>query len=429
MSYDDATAGRVTTALPKDSGTHPPAALDTVSPSMPVRIDEVPKGRLLIVDDVEENRDLLSRRVGREGYSVAMASNGREALDMLSKWPFDLVLLDIMMPEIDGLTVLRQVKQDPHLRDIPVVMISAVDEVASVAECIENGAEDYLPKPFNHAILRSRIRASLERKRLRDVERERTKELEVALAEVERQRQLSEHLLLNILPKGIAEELRERGSVDPMYFEDVTIAFTDFVGFTRSTELLAAEDIVHLLNEYFSGFDLIMERYGLEKIKTIGDSYMFVGGLPVRNPSHPIDMVLAAFEIINLVEQKSVTAPNWSVRVGMHTGPAIAGVVGIHKFAFDIWGDSVNLASRMESSGAPNRINLSERTYARVKDFFACESRGKVQIKDGREFEMYFVNSVLSSLTGDTANLPSGFARRYKTYFKHELRSFPACLY
>ena len=172
-----------------------------------------------------------------------------------------------------------------------------------------------------------------------------------------------------------------------MYFEDVTIGFTDFVGFTLATEKLAAEEIVGLLHEYFTAFDRIVSRYGLEKMKTIGDSYMFVSGMPDRRPSHPVDAVLAALEMVETV--RTMARPDegieWQMRVGLHTGPVIAGVVGIHKFAFDVWGDSVNFSSRMESSGAPNRVNLSERTYSRVKDFVRCTPRGRVVTKDGRE--------------------------------------------
>src|SRR5262249_35761018 len=154
---------------------------------------------------------------------------------------------------------------------------------------------------------------------------------------------------------------------------DVTILFSDFVGFTRATEELAAEDLVNLLQTYFTAFDRIVARYGLEKLKTIVDSYMLAGGLPERNPSHPVDTVMAAFEMIRTVEDLSSQEAPWRVRIGIHTGPVIAGVVGITKFAFDVWGETVNLSSRMESSGEPNRINLSARTYSRVKDFFQCE--------------------------------------------------------
>jgi class 3 adenylate cyclase len=256
-------------------------------------------------------------------------------------------------------------------------------------------------------------------------------ELDRRHEELEAEKRHAETLLLNILPSRAAKELREKGSVDPRYFEDVTIMFTDFVGFTLSTETLAAEDLVHMLHDYFTAFDNISRRYGLEKLKTIGDSYMCISGLPVRNPSHPVDVVMAAFEMVQAVAERSRNAANvsWKVRVGIHTGPVVAGVVGIDKFAFDIWGDSVNFSSRMESSGSANRINISERTHGRIKDFFECEYRGKIQTKDKREVDMYFVNGVLPGLLDETGAVPpAAFARRYKTYFEKDPPAFPAIL-
>jgi class 3 adenylate cyclase/HAMP domain-containing protein len=256
-------------------------------------------------------------------------------------------------------------------------------------------------------------------------------ELESRHRQVEQQRQMSDSLLLNILPDEIATELRSNESVEPKYFEDVTILFTDFVGFTLSTEKLAAEDLVHQLNDYFTAFDQITTRYGIEKLKTIGDSYMCVSGLPRRNPSHPVDMILAAFEMVHAVEElgRKEGSPRWSVRVGIHSGPVIAGVVGIKKFAFDVWGESVNYSSRMESSGAANRINLSERTYSRVKDFIICQSRGKLLTKDQREVEMYFADGILPELLDDPAEIPPpAFLRRYRVYFQKTPPSFPAFL-
>ena len=205
------------------------------------------------------------------------------------------------------------------------------------------------------------------------------RELEQRHREVEQQKQVSESLLLNILPGEVADELRSKGMVSPKYFEDVTILFTDFVGFTLSTEKLAAEELVEMLHDYFTAFDQIVARYHLEKMKTIGDSYMCISGLPSRNPAHPVDTVLAAFEMLHAVEERASAggAMEWKVRIGIHTGPVIAGVVGINKFAFDIWGDTVNYSSRMESSGEANRINLSERTYSRVKDFWRASRAEK----------------------------------------------------
>ena len=387
------------------------------------------QAHLLVVDDIEANRDVLGKRCEREGYRVSSAENGRQALEMVGAESFDLVLLDIMMPEVDGFQVLSHMKADPALCDIPVIMISALDEIKSVVRCIEMGAEDFLAKPFDPVLLRARIGASLEKKRLRDEQKRKTAELERAIEYAETQRRESESLLRNILPAQIADELRARGEVEPRYFEDVTILFSDFVGFTHATENLAAEDLVNLLHSYFTAFDRICGKYGLEKLKTIGDSYMLVGGLPERNPSHPVDAVMAAFEMVRVIEEMSSPDAPWKVRIGIHTGPVIAGVVGIKKFAFDIWGETVNFSSRMESSGAANRINLSTRTYSRVKDFFLCEPRGLVTTKEGKSYDMFFANGILPKLIDDrTQSPPPAFVRRYRIYFQKSPPAFPGFL-
>jgi class 3 adenylate cyclase/putative methionine-R-sulfoxide reductase with GAF domain len=259
----------------------------------------------------------------------------------------------------------------------------------------------------------------------------RAEALEQTLLEVEEQKRKAEAMLLNILPASVAMELQQDGVVQPMYFEDVTVCFTDFVGFSKSTMTMAAEDVVQELNKYFTAFDRIVERYGLEKLKTIGDSYMFVSGLPKRRPANPIDAVLAAMEMVETVRSmtSSESGAGWKVRVGLHTGPVIAGVVGIHKFAFDIWGETVNLASRMESCGESDRVNISERTFARVKDFITLEPRGRIKTKEGQDIEMYFVKGVPEGLLMDRSACPPPlFDRRYRLYFKERTPSFPAYL-
>lgn len=257
-------------------------------------------------------------------------------------------------------------------------------------------------------------------------------QLVVKNVENERQRQVSESLLTNILPEQVAAELAAEGRVAPRYFEEVTILFTDFVGFTLATEQVPAEDLVERLHAYFTAFDHIVTRYGLEKLKTIGDSYMCAGGLPVRTPSHPVDAVLAAFEMIEATADQGRLRPDiaWGVRVGLHTGPVAAGVVGIKKFAFDVWGDTVNFASRMEATAEPNRINVSAAASRRLKDFFVLEYRGRVTTKDKQDQEMYFVNGVLPPLLGeaDEHGVPLAFQRRYRTYFQKDLGAFPGSL-
>lgn len=243
--------------------------------------------------------------------------------------------------------------------------------------------------------------------------------------EVEALRHESQALLRNILPASVAKEFHEKGTVQPKYLEDVTILFTDFVGFSASTEKLAAEDLVHRLHDYFSAFDEICARYGMEKLKTIGDSYMCAAGLPERNPSHPVDAVMAAMEIVQAVTERG-NRNNWSIRVGIHTGHVIAGMVGTQKFAYDIWGESVNYASRVESSGEPNRIALSAQTYGRIKDFFDCEKRVKTHSKVAHKMELYFVNGFTHSLVEDNRQMPpEAFVRRYRGYFQKEPPSFP----
>ena len=245
--------------------------------------------------------------------------------------------------------------------------------------------------------------------------------------EMERQRARSEELLLNILPRQIADELRAQGKVEAKYYSDVTILFTDVVGFTRMFDDLSVDRMVRVLDQLVTAFDHVVRNYGLEKLKTIGDAYMCAGGLTREGASHPVDAVLAAFDMVEVVRKaaESESLP-LAVRVGMHTGPVAAGVVGIDKFAFDVWGDTVNYAARLETGGAPGRINIAQSTYLRVKDFFACSPRGKILTKEG-EREMYFIEGIHPELVG-AGHPPPEFARRYRIYFEREPWSFPASL-
>jgi class 3 adenylate cyclase len=243
--------------------------------------------------------------------------------------------------------------------------------------------------------------------------------------EMERQRVRSEELLLNILPRQIADELRSEGKVEAKYYPDVTILFTDIVGFTRMFDDLSVDRMVRILDQLVTAFDRVVRDYQLEKLKTIGDAYMCAGGITRKGSAHPVDAILAGYDMLTVVHKAASTEGlPLNVRVGIHTGPVAAGVVGIDKFAFDVWGDTVNIAGRMESGGAPGRINISQGTYMRVKDFFTCTSRGKVLTKEG-EREMYFVDGIHPELAG-SGTPPPEFLRRYRIYFEREPSSFPA---
>ncbi len=218
---------------------------------------------------------------------------------------------------------------------------------------------------------------------------------------IKKEKQRSEELLLNILPEEVAEELKAKGSADAKLMDQVTVLFTDFKGFTELSEKMSPKDLVAEINECFSAFDMIMEKYGIEKIKTIGDAYMAAGGLPTANKTHPEDVVNAALEIQEYMLQHKLKreAQNklfFEIRIGINTGPVVAGIVGVKKFQYDIWGDTVNTASRMESSGEAGKVNISGTTYELVKDKFICTHRGKIQAKGKGEVDMYFVEGVKS---------------------------------
>lgn len=341
--------------------------------------------RILVVDDNASNRDLLSRRLQRQGHTVLQAENGAAALALVEKEPLDLVLLDLMMPGISGYDVLESLKSDLRFRDIPVIMISALSELDSIVRCIEAGAEDYLSKPFDPTLLRARVGSSLEKKHLRDREREMVEALRV-------EKERSETLLLNILPNAIVTRLNGGETIIADHLSNVTILFSDLVGFTKLSSRLSAGDLVGLLNGLFSEFDRLALELGVEKIKTLGDAYMVAGGLPEPRADHAHAVADMALAMIGTIERMNRSLPTpLQMRVGIHSGEVVAGVIGTHKFVYDIWGDAVNIASRMESHSLPNRIQISAATYGHLHEHFRLEPHGTVDIKGKGPMETYFL--------------------------------------
>jgi class 3 adenylate cyclase len=336
-------------------------------------------GRLLVVDDNEANRDMLSRRLMRLGHSVAVARDGRVALDMLNAEAFDLVLLDIMMPVMNGYEVLDHMKADDRLRNLPVIVLSASDETDSAVRCIQRGAEDYLPKPFDSVLLRARIGASLEKKRLRDQE-------VLYLSQIEAEKQRSDDLLHVILPDSIVRELKETNRVEPRRYENVAVMFCDIVGFTDYCDKREPHEVMPDLQQLVEEFEDIATRHALEKIKTIGDSFMAAAGLlnAVENPA--LSCVRAGVEMISAAQALPV---GWNVRVGVNVGPVIAGVMGHRQYLFDLFGDTVNTAARMESYGQPGAITVSPSAWRAVSSQCRGVSLGMVEIKGKGPLEMF----------------------------------------
>ena len=350
---------------------------------------------VLVVDDNEMNRDLLSRRLRRQQHVVVAAVDGQQALEEMQAQDFDLILLDIMMPGMSGYEVLEHVKADPAQRHIPVVMISAIDELESIVRCIELGAEDYLFKPFNPVLLKARVNACLEKKRLRDQE-------QAYLQELELERRKSDDLLLNILPKPIADELKQGCEIIAHDFADVTVLFADIVGFTQLSTRLSSTELVELLNQIFSRFDHLAQQHGLEKIKTIGDAYLVVGGVPTPQANHAeaiAEMALAMQAAVAALDLKGFggkIAQPLTIRIGINTGPVKAGVIGTTKFAYDLWGDTVNTASRMESHGLPGQIQVTTSTYDHLREKYRFEPRGPLAIKGKGEMITYLLRGKMT---------------------------------
>jgi CheY-like chemotaxis protein len=341
--------------------------------------------RILVVDDNEDNRYTLTRRLKREGYTdVAVATNGREALELIAGQPFDLILLDIMMPEMHGFEVLERLKGDAVLRHVPVIMISALSELDSVVRCIELGAEDYLPKPFNTVLLRARIGASLERKRMHD--------REVAnLAEIDRQRRRADELLHAILPAPAVRELRVNDRILPRRFENVAVVFGDVVGFTSYCERHAAEEVLANLDRLAADLEDIAARHAMEKIKTIGDAFMATANLLEPNADPVMACVRFAFE---MAEAARGNPAGWQVRVGIHVGAVVAGVVGRSKFSFDLWGDTVNVAARLSGLGAGAAVHLSDDAWARVEGRCHGAPLGPVELKGKGRIDVFTCHAV-----------------------------------
>jgi adenylate cyclase len=355
--------------------------------------DQSPSARILVVDDTEANRDLLSRRLSRSGHFVDTVENGSLALQAAATSAYDLILLDLMMPGMSGLEVLVRLKADPTLQHVPVMMISALDEIGSIITCIESGAEDYIAKPFDPVLLGARIEASLDRKRLRDREQAFVNELKV-------EKSKTESLLLNILPETIVRRIRQGDAEIADRFTEATILFSDLVGFTSLANRCSASRIVEILNYLFSAFDALANRLKLEKIKTIGDAYMVAGGLPEQNPDHAIAVAEMSLGMLQIVQEAGTHfGEKLEVRIGIHSGEVVAGLIGRHRSIYDVWGDTVNTASRLESSGLPNRIQISDSTYRHVKDSFLCEPRGSVEIKGKGMMPTYFLVQRLADRT------------------------------
>lgn len=344
------------------------------------------KVKILIAEDETIIAIDIKSILQKIGYSVAeIATSGEKVLESLSNEKPDLILMDISLAgKLDGIETAEIISQKYGL---PVVYLTALTNNETLERARLTEPFGYLLKPFDERNLHSTIEMALYKHKVDSELKNRTKELEAEKVK-------TDELLHNIFPSEIVKELKAKGSVVPKHYDSVSILFTDFDNFTILASKLSAEKLVSILNHIFTSFDFIIDKYGLEKLKTIGDSYMIAGGLPNVTNDHAIKTTRAALEMQEVVNE--VNAKNefsCKMRVGIHSGPCAAGIVGIKKYTYDVWGDTVNIAKRLESNCEPGRINISRATYDLVKDKFDCEHRGCIEAKGKGEIDMYFVKA------------------------------------
>ena len=346
------------------------------------------RGRLLVADDNDINRDILTRRLQAAGHEVVGADNGRQVLQLIETEPFDAILLDIVMPGVSGFEVLCELKQDSRYRDVPIIMISALEEIDLVAKCIEMGADDYLSKPFNPVVLHARIEACLEKTFLRRREQEN-------LAQIEAERKRADDLLHVILPSQIVAELKRTSGVAPRRYERVAIMFADIVGFTRYCEHHSPDHVVEVLQRLVSQWEEIALRYQVQKIKTIGDAFMAACGLFAHVDNPVLNCVRCGQEMIEATQALGI---GWDLRVGVNYGSAVGGILGRRQYLFDLWGDAVNIAARMESHGLKGSVVLSADACEAVRTDCQAESLGEVPIKGKGRMEVFRVDAPHAAL-------------------------------
>jgi adenylate cyclase len=375
-------------------------------------------GSILVVDDDAVNRQMLSTLLAREGHRVETAQHGRQALDMLRAGPFDVVLLDIVMPEMDGYEVLAQIKEDPALRHLPVIMITALDEVDSAVKCIEMGADDHLAKPFDPVLLSARVKAGLTKKLLHDLERQHLEEtarlnerlearIDEQMAELVRSGELK-----RFIPRQVAEGLLAGQLVPDQAFErrKITLLFADMVGFTDLSETLEPEELSEVLNEYLREMTAVALAHGGTLDNFIGDGLMVLFGAPVRAEEQvqawsavqaAVEMRSKIQELAARIRARGIPA-DLKIRVGINTGHCTVGVFGSEIMrAYKAVGFAVNIASRLQSEAGPGSILCGFRTYALIQDQVRAVEREPLTVKGAaRPVEAWEITELIEPPSG-----------------------------
>jgi class 3 adenylate cyclase/CheY-like chemotaxis protein len=360
-----------------------PAIPDALAPGASAGAKHL--GAILVADDDAANREMLARRLQRLGHAVSMAENGRQAVEMIRAQPFDLLLLDIVMPEMDGYQVLKYLQANRPAAHLPVIVLSASDDSEKIAHSIKLGAQDYLPKPFDPVLLQARIGSCLEKKRLRDREA-------AYLQTIQLERDRSEDLLRVILPADVVAELKAKGEVRPRRIENVGVLFADVAGFTRYCDNRDPETVLRDLQSLVKELENLTVSHGMEKIKTIGDAFLSAAGLMRSSLDSALDCVRCGLAMIRAARSLPC---EWELRIGVNCGPVVAGIVGRQKYQYDIWGDTVNIASRIQGEAPVGGLCVSSETWRLLAHRCSGHSLGLRELKGKGARELFQIDSIL----------------------------------
>lgn len=347
------------------------------------KINSIDALSVLIAEDENIIARDLSRTMKKFGYTVAdVVTSGEEVITRSIELEPSLILMDIKLSgKMNGIEAAEEIKK---IIDIPIIYISAYADAEIIQKAKLSEPFAYIVKPFDEKSLHTSIEIAVHKHQIGKKLRERTVELE-------EEKKKSDVLIHNILPRQIVKELRETGIIKPREYKMVTLLFTDFQGFSTLSSKMKPNELVSELNDIFKHFDEIIDNCGLEKLKTIGDSYMAGGGFPDECSDHAVKVVKAAIEMQKFItERNKKSRRKWPMRVGVHSGNVVAGVIGKNKMTYDVWGNTVNIANRMESNGRPGKVNISSTTYDLVKDHYECELYDVLKLSDKMKIQMYF---------------------------------------
>lgn len=334
-------------------------------------IDERPV--ILAVDDSVENLQVLTSLL-KDHYRVKVAKSGSKALDLAHASPVpDLILLDVIMPEMDGFEVCEKLKSDPLTKHIPVIFLTALNEVADETAGLQKGGADFISKPISPDIVKARINVHLS---------------------LQAERKKADALLRVLLPENVITDLINKGGHKPEVHKNVSVLFLDFIGFTAISNQLTPEFLIAELTDIFTSFDELCLQHGVMRIKTIGDAYMAASGLHADNTDHAANLVNAGLAFIDFIKRRNATSKQqWHCRVGVHSGSVIAGIIGKSRFIYDIVGMDVNIAARVESAGKPMEVTITETTLQLLGDRFKAQEMGVTSLKGAGDMLLHTVQA------------------------------------